>query len=69
MGAHLGSSEFTTDFVREKVDLWLNELKTLSEIATTQPHAAYAAFTHGFYSKWSHLSHIVPNLGAVSFNF
>ena len=44
---------------------WSNELKTLSEIAITQPHAAYAAFTHGFYSKWSHLSRIMPNINSL----
>ena len=28
----------------------------LATIAHTQPHAAYAAFTHGMTSKWSYLS-------------
>ena len=33
-------------------DQWVKKLKTLSTIATTQPHAAYAAFSHGLSSKW-----------------
>ncbi len=54
LGTPLGSPEYTNQFIRDKVEHWSNELKTLSEIATTQPQAAYAAFTHGFFSKWSH---------------
>ena len=65
LGAPLGSSEYTIQFARDKVKNWSNELKTLSEIAITQPHAAYAAFTHGFYSKWSHLSRIMPNMSSL----
>jgi len=31
----------------------VNEVEKLSKITITQPHAAYAAFTHGLSSKWS----------------
>ena len=33
----------------------MNEVEKLSEITKTQPHAAYAAFTHGLSSKWNYL--------------
>ena len=62
LGAALGTPEYVSQFVTEKVDQWSNELRVLSAIATTQPHAAYAAFTHGFSSKWSYLSRTLPNL-------
>ena len=29
--------------------------KTLASFAETQPHAAYAAFTHGLSAKWNYL--------------
>ena len=51
LGAALGTPEYVNQFVTEKVDQWSNELKLLSAVATTQPHAAYAVFTHGFSSK------------------
>jgi len=38
------------------VDHWSKELRLLTTIATSQPHAAYAACTHGFAGKWSHVS-------------
>ena len=34
-------------------------MKTLSEYARTQPHAAYAAFTHGLSSKWNYLLRVM----------
>ncbi len=46
LGAALGTPEYTKHFVSEKADQWCSELGLLSEIAVTQPHAAYAAFTH-----------------------
>ena len=40
------------------VDCWVNEMEKLSNIAETQPHAAYAAYTHGLSSKWNYLLRI-----------
>ena len=38
-----------------KVQDWQQELMRLSEIATTKPHAAYAALTHGLRGRWTYL--------------
>ena len=46
----------------EKVAQWSGKISLITVIAATQPHAAYAAFTHGLSSKWSYLSHTLPNL-------
>ena len=42
---------------------WSQELRQLSTIAKTQPHAAFAAYTHGLKNKWSYLSRIMPDIG------
>ena len=34
----------------------------LSEICSSQPHAAYAALTHGLSSKWSFLIRTTPGI-------
>ena len=34
----------------------------LAEIATSQPHAAYAAFVHGLSSRWTYLSRTIPEV-------
>ena len=62
LGAALGTQSYVSQFVNTKVQQWCNELKTLSSIASTQPHAAYAAFTHGVSSKWTHLIRTIPSI-------
>ena len=55
LGSAIGGQEFTSNLVRAKVNAWTNEVKQLSNYATSQPHAAYSAFTHGLSSKWKYL--------------
>ena len=62
LGAALGTPTYMDQFVAERVDQWSNEVRLLSAIATTQPHTAFAAFTHGLSSKWSYLSRTLPNM-------
>ena len=38
-------------------------IEVLSTFAVTQPHAAYAAFTHGLTSRWTFLARTTPNIG------
>jgi len=63
LGAPLGTQDYINKFASEKVDQWGRDLKLLSAIATTQPHAAFAAFCHGLSSKWSFLSRTIPQVG------
>ena len=56
LGVPLGTEEYAQSFLSNKVKQWSEELNLLATIAHTQPHAAYAAFTHGMMSKWSYLS-------------
>ena len=62
LGAPLGSNEFLCQFVTEKVNQWTQELLLLSDIAKAQPHAAYAALTHGYTHKFSFLCRTTPNI-------
>ena len=63
LGAAIGTMAHTNQYVIQKVAQWSKELKALSSVASTQPHAAYAAFTHGMVSKWQYLSRTIPNIG------
>jgi len=62
LGAPLGTQEYASNFVSEKVDQWAGDLRLLSAIATSQPHAALAAYSYGLYSKWSFLSRTTPQV-------
>ena len=65
LGAPLGLREFIDHFISEKISQWGEDLSLLAEIAKSQPHAAYAAFTHGFVHKFSYLCCTVPDLEAT----
>ena len=55
LGDALGTESFTDAYVKGKVQEWVEEMTRLSGIATSQPHAAYAALTHGLLSKWKYI--------------
>ena len=40
----------------------ISSITLLTEIAKSQPHAAYSALVHGLSSKWSYLSRVTPNI-------
>ena len=48
--AFIGSQEFKDQYCREKILRWKGELEALSEIARSQPHAAYTVFSKGYKS-------------------
>ena len=63
LGSAIGSHSFVGCYVEGKVsESGKRELERLSEIALTQPQAAYAALTHGLVSKWTYLARTTPNI-------
>ena len=62
LGAALGTRSFVESYVKAKVSEWVNAVERLSSIAHTQPHAAYAALTHGLMNKWTYLTRAIPNI-------
>ena len=61
LGAALGDENFVHEYVKRKVSKWCSELETLASFATSEPHAAYAAYTFGFKGKWNFLQRTIPN--------
>lgn len=62
LGAALGTRTFVEEYVTQKVSEWTKEIESLSTIAISQPHAAYAALTHGAISKWTYLARTIPDI-------
>ena len=62
LGSPLGSPEFINDFVSEKVSQWKSALENLNEVARSQPHVAYAAFTRGLSNCWSVICRTTPRI-------
>ncbi len=65
LGSPLGTEDYMRVFVQEKVNGWIEDLQMLTDIAKSQPHAAYAAFTHGYRHKFSYLSRTTPNIVSI----
>ena len=61
LGAAVGTRSFVESYVSKKVEKWKNKIEKLSEIAKSQPHAAYTALTKGLCSRWNFLLRAVPN--------
>ncbi len=62
LGAALGTPSFTERFVEQKVAVWANEMKSLTSIARSEPHAAYCAFTRGLIGRWVFISRAIPDI-------
>ena len=62
LGAALGSEDFKTRYVSDKVAKWCEEIHQLAEIAKSQPQAAYAAFTHGERHRFSYFMRTIPGM-------
>ena len=62
LGAPIGSECFTNLYVTNKVTQRSTEVNTLANLATSQPHATYAAYTRGLTSRWSYLARTTPDI-------
>ena len=63
---HLGAAHVPVNMYKYVSNLakdWCNEVKVLSNVARSQPHAAYAAYIHGLATKWSYISRTIPDIG------
>ena len=62
LGVAVGSAQYIENYMKSKVSSWQSSVCNLAIVATTQPHAAYSALTHGLSSKWTYLCRTVPNI-------
>ena len=65
LGAAVGSPEFITRYLQQKAEAWVQEVSRLTEIAATQPQAAYSVFVHGLKHKRTFLSRVMSDVDAA----
>jgi len=65
LGAAVGTPEFKADYVNKKIDGWVAALKKLAVVATSQPHAAFSAFTQCMQGQWTFLSRSMPGISPL----
>ena len=61
LGAVIGSNDYVEEYINSKVRAWSCSINILSDVAKSQPQAAFSALTHGLLSKWTYISRVVPN--------
>ena len=62
LGAVIGSKEFRAKYCEEKIQTWIDEIIILSEIALTEPQAAYACFVSGYQHKFTYFIRTIPEM-------
>lgn len=60
LGGALGSGPFQLESLAATVTNWSAEVRRLAQFATVQPHAAFAAFTHGLIGRWTYAIRVNP---------
>ena len=61
LGVAIGSPEFCNEYVRNKVSQWTEDLMILTNVAKSEPHASFAAYTHGLSGRWSYVCRTMEN--------
>ena len=51
LGAVIGTANFKQNYMKEKINQWIQELRILNKIAWCEPQAAYSCFIAGFKHK------------------
>ena len=62
LGAALGNDDFRSSYVSEKVKGWSEEIEKLTEMAVSEPHAAFAAYIHGEQHRFSYFMRTIPGM-------
>ena len=62
LGAALGTDGFKVSYIDEKVEEWCKRLTKLTEIARSQPHAAYTAYTHGEQHRYTYFMRTISDI-------
>lgn len=65
LGAVIGTEEFKKEYVGDKVAEWIEEVKVLADMAKTEPHAAYSAYTHGLQHRWNYVMRTIPGISPL----
>ena len=59
LGGVIGDLDGKNNFIDSQVKKWKEELLLLSNIASTQPQAAYTAFTKSIQTEWAYVQRVV----------
>ena len=62
MGAVVGSEQFKIQYLENKISKWVQDVKTLADIAKDEPHFAYSSFVKAVSHRWTYIQRTVPGI-------
>ena len=62
LGGFIGKVDERRKYVKTIIDDWIEKIKLLSNIAKSEPQAAYAAFVSGFKHKFTYHIRVIPDI-------
>ncbi|XP_057308551.1 uncharacterized protein LOC130646905 [Hydractinia symbiolongicarpus] len=62
LGASIESDSFRKEYCEKMVTIWVKEISLLSDIALSQPQAAYPCYTSGYQHKFSFFLRTIPGI-------
>ena len=62
LGAVIGSRQFRSEYVTDKINKWIQDVEEIAEIAKDEPQIAYSAFTKAICMRWCFLQRTVPDI-------
>ncbi len=62
LGSAIGSDSFVQSYSTNKIRDWCLVVSKLANIAMSQPHAAYSAWSHGIQHLWTIFCRVTPNI-------
>jgi hypothetical protein len=62
IGAVIGTEEFKEQYVKDKVEKWVKDVKQLADIAKEDPQAALSAYNTGISQRWKFIQRTVPKI-------
>ena len=65
LGAVIGSITYKEEYMNEKINIWLQELQMLTNIAKSEPQAAFSYFIAGYKHKFNYFMRTVPNISSL----
>ena len=62
LGGYIGGKIGRDEWVREKIDKWVDGVKILASICKRYPQTAYAGLTASLQAEWQYVMRVVPGI-------
>lgn len=65
LGSFIGTTAGLTEFINGEIDDWKCDISGLTDIASSEPQLAYAAFVYGTSKRWNFVARTTPGISGL----